>query len=109
MDTSLEALFKDMMAHGWFVQTEGDVESPCGYFGYTNQTKAELNEIYQAFEHTVEAYGKPKDEDIVGSFFAYINDQGIIRITRYDTLDEAKKEFDLAEEEYVNWDSEEDV
>lgn len=43
MDTSVEALFRDMMNNGWFIDSDGDVESHVGYFGYVNNTKRELD------------------------------------------------------------------
>ena len=57
MNTAFEALMKAMLQGGWFIKSEGDVESPLGFFGYVTNTKPELNEIYDAFEDVVKAYG----------------------------------------------------
>lgn len=109
MDTSLEALFKAMIGNGWFINSNGDVEAPCGYFGYTNQTHAELEEIYEAFSDTVEAYGKPSDDDIVGSFFAYIDSNGIISIEKFDSVDQAHDRYNAFELEYATWNDQEEA
>lgn len=82
MDTKVEALFRAMMNGGWFTATNGDVESPTGFFGYVTNLKADLFELYQAFEETTNAYGKPADNDIIGSFIAYIDTAGNITIER---------------------------
>lgn len=104
MDTALEALFKAMLTNEWFINSDGNVEAPTGYFGYVNNTEAELSEIYDAFSDIVEAYGVPANTEIVGSFVARINDQGIIYIYRTTTQALAKEWFDDQVSEYIKWD-----
>lgn len=103
MDTALEALFKAMMNHGWFIRTDGEVEANTGFFGYVTNTEAELEGIYDGFDDVVTAYGKPKTEDIVGAFFASIDSDGIIHITRTETDKEAKRLFFETVERYNKW------
>ena len=104
MDTALESLFKAMMSEGWFINSDGNVDSPQGYFGYVTNTEAELSEIYDAFSDVVEVYGVPATEDIVGSFYASIDSNGIIHIYNmgnYSTM--AKDAFDKSLSEYIKW------
>ena len=103
MDNSLEALFKAMLTDSWFINSDGNVESPQGYFGYVNNTEAELSEIYDAFSDIVEVYGTPATEDIVGSFYASIDSNGIIHIFSFATQSQAKSAFDMAVSEYIKW------
>jgi hypothetical protein len=103
MDSSLEALFKAMLTDSWFINSDGNVDSPQGYFGYVTNTEAELSEIYDAFIDIVEVYGVPANNEIVGSFVARINDQGIIYIYRTTTQALAKEWFDDQVSEYIKW------
>jgi hypothetical protein len=103
MDTALEALFKDMLNNGWFTKSDGDVESPFGYFGYVINTEAELWELFQAFEDTIECYGQPLSEDVIGSFIAYINSDGIITIERMANNLEAELWYHNTSRDYTKW------
>ena len=102
MNTALEALLRDMLNDGWFTKSDGDVNSPFGYFGYVTNTDNELLEIYKVFSETIDMYGQPKDEDIIGSFVAYISDDGSITIERMSEV-EAKLWFDNSERDYGKW------
>lgn len=103
MDTSVEALFRDMMNDGWFIESDGDVDSHVGYFGYVDNKKEELAEILQAHEDTVEAYGYPAEEDIIGSFVCTLDSNGIFYVQRYPSLEAAKREFRRLQREYETW------
>ncbi len=103
MRTSLEALFYDMMNNGWFIDSDGDVESHVGYFGYVNNTSRELFEIRQNFCETIDAYGDPKDKDIIGSFVCTLDFNGNFTIHRYPSQDAAKQEFRRLQREYEIW------
>ena len=103
MDKAFEALMKDMLNQGWFAKSNGDVESPLGYYGYVTNTKYELSDIRQAFSETIGFYGDVPDEDLIGSFFANINSNGIIYIYRKDNDDEARRQYELHNIEYSEW------
>ena len=103
MDTSVEALFRDMMNDGWFIESDGDVDSRVGYFGYVNNTRRELFEIRQNFCETIGAYGDPENKDIVGSFVCTIDSNGIFYVQRYPSLEAAKREFRRLQREYETW------
>lgn len=103
MNTALEALFRDMLNDGWFTNSDGSISSPFGYFGYVTNEENQLLEIYEAFRETVDTYGMPEDKDIIGSFVAYISDDGSITIERMSTEAEAKLWFDNSLRDYLKW------
>lgn len=103
MDTSVEALFRDMMNNGWFMESDGDVDSHVGYFGYVNNTGSELFEIRQNFCETIGAYGDPEDKDIIGSFVCTLDSNGNFLVHRYPSQETAKKEFRRLQREYETW------
>lgn len=85
MDTTQEALFKAMLSDGWFTESDGNVESPTGYFGYVHTHANEVNDVRDAFSHVINLYGGQEaisDSEIAGVYVARINDQGIIFITK---------------------------
>jgi hypothetical protein len=118
MDTAQEALFKAMLNDGWFTTSDGDVQAPTGFFGYTVNTKAELPEILEAFTEVTGVYGLPSDEQLLGVWFAVIGEQGTIRIEKLGALPDdittmaslahphtaqAKARFEALEREYSAW------
>lgn len=83
MDTAQEALFRDMLNHGWFTESYGDVESPTGYFGYVVNAWGEYNEVRNNFFDTISAYGDVAPMDFYGVYSAWINSDGIVTIHRH--------------------------
>lgn len=87
MDTAQQALFRAMLNNGWFTASDGHVDSPTGYFGYvTNTVRDNLapnnTEFMSIFGDTIDAYGWPTQDELIGSFIANINSQGIISIAK---------------------------
>lgn len=83
MDTAQEALFRVMLNHGWFTESDGDVESPTGYFGYVVNGASELADIRREFADVITAYGDPADNEITGVYSACIDSNGSIYIHRH--------------------------
>lgn len=103
MFTAQEALFKVMLQEGWFVDSDGEVNSPTGFFGYVHNTPADLPEIYAAFSDTTSVYGTPDEEDMVGAFTAYINSDGLIFINKVRSVEDAKFIYQTTVNEYREW------
>lgn len=103
MDTALEALFRAMLTHAWFTASDGDVESPTGYFGYVTNETAEVPEVLDAFADVTEFYGAPATDDIVGSFVASINSNGILAIVRYGSDSAARQSYEALQSDYLRW------
>ncbi len=82
MDTAQQALFRDMLNNGWFTESDGDVESPTGYFGYVVNAWGEYDEVRDNFSDTIAAYGDVAPMDFYGVYLARINSDGIIGIVR---------------------------
>ena len=95
MDTLQEALFRDMLNNGWFTNSNGDVESPTGFFGYVVNTHGDWSpEFVSVFEDTIAAYGGDTDlspesaerwreKNFYGVWSAYIDSDGIINIYKH--------------------------
>lgn len=103
MDTAQEALFRVMINEGWFTDSDGDVESPTGYFGYVTNLPAELAEVREAFEDTLDAYGEVADDDLIGSWAAQINSQGILTIQPAESDKAARQWFQSVQADYLTW------
>lgn len=103
MDTAQEALFRAMLNNGWFVKSDGNVNTPHGYFGYMVNISAEVPDIYDAFESITEAYGRCHRDDLIGAYFARITSDGMIDIRKYITANEAQAEFETSLKEYLKW------
>lgn len=106
MKTALEELFGDMLTNGWATESTGDVEAPTGYFGRLHNATEELGEIRDAFSDTIDAYGDPVDDEIVGDFIVIRDSQGFIHITRYNNASETIDVFNAISEQYYAWDDE---
>ena len=95
MDTLQEALFRAMLNNDWFTDSDGDVESPTGYFGYVVNSRNDWNdEFYSAFGDTIAAYvgdtfSTPDYAEnwiranFCGVYSAYIDSNGIIHIYKH--------------------------
>jgi hypothetical protein len=103
MDTAQEALFKAMLNEGWFIASDGDVESPTGYFGYVANRENELAEIREAFSDTLDAYGPVADEDLIGAWIASIASTGVISIRSMPADVVAKQWYEDTLSDYLAW------
>ncbi|AXH46563.1 hypothetical protein SEA_ROBINSPARKLES_118 [Gordonia phage RobinSparkles] len=111
MDTAQEALFKAMLNNDWFTASDGHVDSPTGYFGYVTNTEhdnltATNGEFMSCFSETIDAYGWPKHDELIGSFVAAINSNGIITIKKMPNDSDAREWFDSMQRGYAEWDEE---
>ena len=128
MDTLQEAIFKAMLNHDWFTDSDGNVDSPTGYFGYVVNSVADWEEVADTFEDTISAYAGDEYnstwilEHFAGVYSAYIDSNGIIHIYKHGdyvrtpgvacmgieitpVVAEAQKWFRDATESYNEWDA----
>lgn len=103
MRTAQEALFVDMMNNGWFCATDGDINSPQGFFGWVSNEQSELASIRTEFAETIDAYGDPADDEIVGAYTAVINDQGQVRIVKWQDEFDAVCAYEAAVANFEEW------
>lgn len=123
MDTAQEALFRAMLTDGWFTASDGDVDSPTGYFGYVTNTLAEycgqgfdsitgepfspehpaIGSILAEFNDTVSVYGIPAISDIVGAFVVKINSDGILTIQSFHDEASARQQYAACMAVYTEW------
>lgn len=132
MDTLQEALFRAMLNNDWFTESDGNVESPTGYFGYVVNQIADWNdEFWSVFGDTVMAYSDQfespetverwKREHFCGVFTARITTTGVIHIHKVGeyvrtvgvpvmgievtpVVAKAKEWFRNASESFAEWD-----
>ena len=90
MDTAQQALFRAMLTDGWFCESDGDVEWSLGYFGYVHNHPSELQSVRQAFEDTLNTYGEVSMEEFAGIWWADINSDGVIRISKIGDADASR-------------------
>ena len=132
MDTLQEALFRDMLNNDWFTNSDGDVESPTGYFGYVVNDRSDWSsEFLSEFEDTITAYApngfdNPDQADVwirnnfVGVYSAHNDSNGVIHIYKHGgyartpgvavlgiektrAVEHAMLTFKNRQEEYTNW------
>lgn len=103
MDTALEALFRDMLNNGWVTASNGEADSPTGYYGYMTNTGAEVESILDAFSETVEVYGVPTHEEIIGNFIVSYGSTGVIKIDKYNTRHAMSRAYLRLEARYENY------
>lgn len=121
MDTEQESLFKAMLNHDWFTKSDGDVESPTGYFGWTVNHPSDWFEVAQNFIEVITDPGDMKPPEwFIGVFWASIDSNGIIHIEKLGGVDvvagsmwdmrnnpavtAAKARFTATSLEYFDWD-----
>ncbi|HPE52969.1 MAG TPA: hypothetical protein PK852_02520 [Mesotoga prima] len=102
MMTALEALLKSMLQQGWFTASDGDVESPLGYFGWTWVVEDDLYEIREAFSDVIKAYGDPGHK-LIGNWFAVLNSNGILSFWDKDNRHLAERNYSHYVTEYNEW------
>lgn len=91
MDTLQQALFRAMLNEGWFTDSDGNVESPTGYFGYVVNDRGDWLEIVRNFQDVLTQYQSTLDDskkfdlarDFYGVWSAMINSDGIIKIYKH--------------------------
>lgn len=103
MDTAIEALFRSMLNESWFIASDGHIDSPTGYFGYVTNSDYEVNDIIAAFSETIDAYGMPDRNEIIGSYVAWIDSQGFIHIEKARHELSARHWFEARQREFSNW------
>lgn len=88
MDTEQESLFKAMLNNAWFTKSDGDVESPTGYFGWMVNHPSDWFEVAQNFIEVITDPGDMKPPEwFVGVWYASIDSNGIIHIERLGNID----------------------
>lgn len=100
MKDKLTLLFESMILNGWFTESDGDVESPTGHFGYVTNEQNELESIRDAFPEESQDVA---DSDIVGSFVMLTNSDGISVIVRERNNRAAQNMFKQLQMEYSRY------
>lgn len=97
-----------MLNNDWFTDSDGNVESPQGYFGWVfneegDNLTASNKEFMSAFGEVISAYGWPYHEHLIGVFVASINSDGIIFIQKLESKRQARDWFAGRVKDYAAW------
>lgn len=97
----LDTAFKAIVAAGWAMKSDGNVEAPTGYFAKIPISKEELPELMDA------VFGHVDDPDEVtiepGYYVTKENSDGIIWIWKYNAKFLMDSHYASLEREYAEW------
>ena len=108
MRTPIEALFDAMITGGWMTASSGEVESPTGHFAYASYTAAEIPELFDAMSDTIDAYGRPDPDEVIGHHIVVTDSQGFLDIQRYPSESAMMTAYQTLEDQYAAWDAHQD-
>lgn len=97
-----DLLFKEIVISEWCVSSDGNVESPSGYFSLTEIPNLE-NEMHEAVD-SKEEYEWPDS----GWYITQELNTGIIWVFEYPNEEKAQKEYDRLLAEFIEWNDDED-
>ena len=106
-DPTTEALH-EMSIQGWFTSDSGDVESPTGWFAWTEILPSELDEIADAFSDEFAALAGLDLSELVGGWILYQDSQGSVDAVRYELsavpgYSDARIAFEALDRDYCSW------
>lgn len=93
-----------MCMQEWANQSDGDSESPTGYFWLICNSNDELLEIADAFGDEIQEC-EVKFAEIRGNFIVSTGSQGFVYVESFDTPELALAKFEALSTEYWEWDS----
>ena len=102
------AALHEMSLQGWFTSSSGDVESPTGWFAWTEIRSNELDEIVEAFSAEFAEIAGLDVSSLVGGWVLYQDSQGFVDAVGYDLspvpgYSDARIAFDALEREFCSW------
>lgn len=95
----------EMQDNGWANASSGNVEAPSGYFSRISNSEAELPEIYQAFESTIEEMGTYgfTAEALLGHFLLITDSQGFVNVAQFESEAHLIHDYETLERMYDEW------
>lgn len=108
-DSTRDQVLHAMSRDGWANESDGNVESPWGFFSRISNSTEELPEIVQAFSEIISEFpaatlsGGFDTSELVGHFLLVENNQGQIFVTEFDSEQELQREFDGLTDVYSEW------
>lgn len=96
-----EALYV-MSMESWATESNGDNQSPTGWFAWMSNSQVEIPEITSVFrEPFAEIAVDPAA--LVGNFLVRETDQGFVEVTTYDSEDDVRAEYQKLEQEFEHF------
>lgn len=112
-----DSILEYLCNNGWSNEDFGNVEAPTGYVYRISNTLAEVqmenSEVTSLlgdwFEGNSEVTDSPElREELIGHFIVTEDNQGFVRVAKFDTEKEMLAEFQRLEDAYNEWDTDED-
>jgi len=102
-----DTFFKSLVTGDWHNGADGDVESPTGSFSLIIIEPPEAQEVWETFanEDTL-TEGQLKwmwSGQLSGYYITRENEAGLIFVTAYDELEDARRRFSGMQREFHNW------
>lgn len=95
----------DILARETYTAANGDTEAPCGAFYRVSFTPVEASSAIADDTDTLNlsiTYGVSA-QDITGHWVGVEDSHGFVKLTRYDTDQEASDAYDALEADYATW------
>lgn len=93
-DSPRDQVLHAMTREGWASESDGDTESPTGYFSRISNNMADIVSIIDAFAGDAFEIAPDFDfSELVGHFLLVENDQGQIFVTAYNSEKELRNAY----------------
>lgn len=90
---------------GWATRSDGDVESPAGWFAIILNLPAELEDLAKNFPELLKEAELEDLDQLLGAFVMTENHDGLVTVTEYDRPHLAWARYKELEAEHTYWDS----
>lgn len=93
-----DAYLDELALMGWADATDGDVDSPTGWFALFLNDESAQESIAQSFPAATVII-----DDLLGYFLLEVNEDGFVNVEEFDTPEEAREEYDWLRGVYAAW------
>jgi hypothetical protein len=105
-----DSVLDAMVMSEWSNRSDGDVDSPFGYFALVCNSRAEMFEVLAAFADETAAMVEAREtfDALQGNFVVVTDSQGFVHVAEYPTRNAAEDAFFVLARAYAEWASEAD-
>lgn len=91
-----------MVTGAWANESDGDVQSPIGYFARVTNAAADMDEVAHAFKDVMDAYECEVDT-LIGHWLVREMDTGNVIVTAYPDEVSLTVVFQQLQDDYAEW------
>ena len=103
-DSTRDQILDQMSLEGWANESDGNVESPTGYFSRISNDVADIVSIIDAFGEFAFSIDENFDFSLlVGHFIIVTNSSGFLYVFEFGNEADTKREYDTLVSEYSTW------